>query len=105
MRDPSNGDVGEHPLTGNGRDLAAAEVGDRRAAAHVVHEPGGRRSAGQAASLYTFTYYLGASVFGTLGAKVWTSVGWWGVVALTVTLLVITDALALRLRVTRSLLA
>lgn len=62
-------------------------------------------SAGQAASLYTFTYYLGASVFGTLGAKAWTGVGWWGVVALTVTLLVVTGALALRLRVTRSLLA
>ncbi len=60
-------------------------------------------SAGQAASLYTFTYYLGASIFGSLGAKVWSSVGWPGVVALTVTLLLVTGALALRLRVTRRL--
>lgn len=62
-------------------------------------------SAGQAASLYTFTYYLGSSVFGSLGAQAWTGVGWSGVVAVTVTLLVVTCALALRLRVTSSLLA
>ena len=35
-------------------------------------------SAGQAASLYTFTYYLGASVFGSLGAKAWSGFGWPG---------------------------
>lgn len=62
-------------------------------------------SAGQAASLYTFTYYLGSSVFGSLGAKAWSAAGWSGVVALTVTLLLVTGALALRLRTTRSLLA
>ena len=62
-------------------------------------------SAGQAASLYTFTYYLGASVFGTLGAKAWTDVGWSGVVALTVTLLLVTGALALGLRASRPLVA
>lgn len=62
-------------------------------------------SAGQAASLYTFTYYLGASVFGSLGATVWSSVGWPGVVALTVSLLAVTGALALRLRATRPLVA
>jgi YNFM family putative membrane transporter len=61
-------------------------------------------SAGQAASLYTFTYYLGSSVFGSLGANAWSAAGWPGVVALTVTLLAITGALALRLRVSRSLL-
>jgi YNFM family putative membrane transporter len=62
-------------------------------------------SAGQAASLYTFTYYLGSSVFGSLGANAWSAAGWPGVVTLTVTLLAITGALALRLRVSRSLLA
>jgi YNFM family putative membrane transporter len=62
-------------------------------------------SAGQAASLYTVTYYLGSSVFGSLGAKAWTGVGWSGVVAVTVTLLVVTGAVALRLRASRSLLA
>ncbi|UUZ60197.1 MFS transporter [Nocardioides sp. B-3] len=62
-------------------------------------------SAGRAASFYTFTYYLGASIFGSPGAKVWTGVGWSGVVALTVTLLLVTGALALRLRVTRQIAA
>lgn len=62
-------------------------------------------SAGQAASLYTVTYYLGSSVFGSLSAQAWTGSGWPGVVALTVLLLVVTGALALRLRATRSLLA
>lgn len=62
-------------------------------------------SAGQAASLYTFTYYLGASIFGSLGAKAWTDVGWSGVVALTVTLLVVTGALAMRLRMSHPLVA
>ena len=62
-------------------------------------------SAGQAASLYTFTYYLGASVFGSLGAQAWTGSGWTGVVAVTVALLVVTGALAMLLRTTRSLVA
>jgi YNFM family putative membrane transporter len=62
-------------------------------------------SAGQAASLYTFTYYLGAAVFGSLGATAWTGAGWTGVVALTVALLLVTGGIALALRGTRSLLA
>ena len=62
-------------------------------------------SAGQAASLYTFTYYLGAAVFGSLGAEAWTGFGWTGVVALTVALLVVTGLLAMALRTTRSLVA
>jgi MFS transporter, YNFM family, putative membrane transport protein len=61
-------------------------------------------SAGQAASLYTVTYYLGASVFGSLSAQAWTGLGWPGVVALTVVLLLVTGVIALRLRATRSLL-
>lgn len=60
-------------------------------------------SAGQAASLYTFTYYLGSSVFGSLGAKAWSDIGWSGVVVLTVTLLLVTGVLALRLRASRPL--
>lgn len=62
-------------------------------------------SAGQAASLYTVTYYLGASVFGSLSAQAWTGFGWGGVVALTVALLVVTGTLAMLLRTTRSLVA
>lgn len=62
-------------------------------------------SAGQAASLYTFTYYLGAAVFGSLGAQAWTGFGWTGVVAVTVALLVVTGGLAMLLRTTRSLVA
>lgn len=62
-------------------------------------------SAGQAASLYTFTYYLGSSVFGSLGATAWAGADWTGVVAVTVTLMLVTGGLALRLRSTRSLLA
>jgi YNFM family putative membrane transporter len=62
-------------------------------------------SGGQAASLYTFTYYLGAAVFGSLGATAWTGAGWPGVVALTVALLLVTGGIALALRGTRSLLA
>ncbi|WP_107771293.1 MFS transporter [Nocardioides sediminis] len=62
-------------------------------------------SAGQAASLYTFTYYLGAAVFGSLGAAAWTGAGWTGVVAVTVALLLVTGGIALALRSTRSLLA
>ena len=62
-------------------------------------------SAGQAASLYTFTYYLGAAVFGSLGATAWTGAGWTGVVVLTVALLLVTGGIALALRGTRSLLA
>lgn len=33
-------------------------------------------STGQAASLYLFTYYLGSSVFGSLGGRAWTVAGW-----------------------------
>ncbi len=61
-------------------------------------------SAGQAASLYTFTYYLGSSVFGSAGGELWSGFGWPGVVALTVTLMLVVSALALQLRATPSLL-
>ncbi|PUA79399.1 MFS transporter [Nocardioides currus] len=62
-------------------------------------------SAGQAASLYTFTYYVGSSVFGSLGATAWAGAGWPGVVGVSATLMCVTGAVALRLRTTRSLLA
>lgn len=52
--------------------------------------------AGQAASLYLFAYYLGSSVFGGLGAQVWTAAGWAGVVATSVGLLVATGMLTPR---------
>jgi YNFM family putative membrane transporter len=41
---------------------------------------------GQAASLYLFAYYLGASVFGDLGGRVWTLGAWPAVVALALSL-------------------
>ncbi|SDM59426.1 MFS transporter, YNFM family, putative membrane transport protein [Nocardioides szechwanensis] len=61
-------------------------------------------SSGQAASLYLFTYYLGSSVFGSLGGRAWTVAGWPGVVALSTALLVMTALLAQRLRHTPTLL-
>jgi YNFM family putative membrane transporter len=53
---------------------------------------------GQAASLYLFTYYLGSSVFGSLGGRAWSSEGWTGVVALAVVLLGVCWILAVMLR-------
>ncbi|MFA6575423.1 MAG: MFS transporter, partial [Nocardioides sp.] len=61
-------------------------------------------STGQAASLYLFTYYLGSSVFGSLGGRAWTVAGWPGVVGLSTALLVVTALLAQRLRHTPTLL-
>jgi YNFM family putative membrane transporter len=61
-------------------------------------------STGQAASLYLFTYYLGSSVFGSLGGRAWTDAGWPGVVVLSAALLVVTALLAQRLRHTPTLL-
>jgi YNFM family putative membrane transporter len=59
---------------------------------------------GQAASLYLFTYYLGAALFGSLGGHAWTVAGWSGVVGLAAGLVVVTAALALLLRRTPTLL-
>lgn len=60
-------------------------------------------SAGQAASLYLFTYYLGSSVFGTLAGFAWTHAHWPGVAALATTLLAATAVLTRVLRKTPSL--
>ncbi|MCY7395459.1 MAG: MFS transporter [Nocardioides sp.] len=59
---------------------------------------------GQAASLYLFTYYVGSSVFGSLGGHAWTEAGWTGVVVLSCVLLAATAGLSLLLRRTRTLL-
>ena len=58
---------------------------------------------GQAASLYLFAYYLGSSVFGSLGGVAWSGAGWPGVVALATTLLGTTAFLARALRRTPAL--
>lgn len=63
----------------------------------------GGATAGQAASLYLFTYYLGSSVFGTLAGRAWSTTGWPGVVALATVLLAVAAALALRLQRTPTL--
>jgi YNFM family putative membrane transporter len=55
-------------------------------------------STGQAAAFYLFAYYVGASVFGSLGGRAWSLVGWPGVVALAVLLLASAAALTLALR-------
>jgi YNFM family putative membrane transporter len=55
-------------------------------------------AAGQAASLYLFTYYLGSSVFGSLAGRAWSTADWPGVVVLATLLLVTTAALAMLLR-------
>ena len=58
----------------------------------------------QAASLYLFTYYVGASVFGALGGQAWSSAGWSSVALLAGGLVVVVAALALVLRRTPTLL-
>ena len=58
----------------------------------------------QAASLYLFTYYIGASLFGALGGHAWSSAGWPGVVLLAAGLVAAVGVLALVLRRTPSLL-
>jgi YNFM family putative membrane transporter len=55
-------------------------------------------STGQAAAFYLFSYYLGSSVFGSLGGRAWTSAGWPGVVTLAGGLLSVAGALSLVLR-------
>jgi YNFM family putative membrane transporter len=42
----------------------------------------GGRAVGQAASLYSFWYYVGSSVGGTLAGRAWQDTGWSGVVVL-----------------------
>jgi YNFM family putative membrane transporter len=42
----------------------------------------GGRAVGQAASLYSFWYYVGSSVGGTLAGRAWTGAGWTGVALL-----------------------
>jgi YNFM family putative membrane transporter len=42
----------------------------------------GGRAVGQAASLYSFWYYVGSSVGGTLAGRAWEDAGWSGVVLL-----------------------
>ena len=59
---------------------------------------------GQAASLYLFAYYVGASVFGALGGHAWTDAGWPRVALLAAGLVAVVGALALVLRRTPSLL-
>ncbi|WP_245857992.1 MFS transporter [Mumia flava] len=61
-------------------------------------------SAGQAASLYLFAYYVGSSVFGSAAGRSWSGAGWPGVELLAVGLLLTTAALAWLLRRTPSLL-
>jgi YNFM family putative membrane transporter len=61
-------------------------------------------SAGQAAPLYLFAYYVGSSVFGSLAGRAWTDAAWPGVAALAVVLLIVTGALSLALRRTPALL-
>jgi YNFM family putative membrane transporter len=55
-------------------------------------------SAGQAAALYLFSYYVGASVFGVLGGHAWAVAGWGAVVAMVTALLLVSAGLALALR-------
>lgn len=55
-------------------------------------------SASQAASFYLFSYYVGSSVFGNLGATAWTHAGWNGVVVLTAGLLLVSAGLIAYLR-------
>ena len=42
----------------------------------------GGRAVGQASSLYSFWYYVGSSVGGTLAGRAWSDAGWSGVVVL-----------------------
>ena len=61
-------------------------------------------AAGQAASLYLFSFYLGSSVFGTMAGTFWAAAGWPGVVMLATLLLTISAALSIVLRRTPTLL-
>lgn len=57
----------------------------------------------QAAALYAFSYYVGASVFGNLGSAAWSHLGWPGVVALASVLLLTVCAMVVVLRRTPAL--
>ena len=48
----------------------------------AVRAAAGGRAVGQAASLYSFWYYLGSSIGGTLAGRAWDSAGWPAVAAL-----------------------
>ncbi|MEU8894767.1 MFS transporter [Nocardia sp. NPDC048505] len=58
----------------------------------------GGASTSQAAAFYLFAYYVGASVFGSLGAHAWTAAGWSGVAALTAGLFLVVAVLGQVLR-------
>jgi len=55
-------------------------------------------SASQAAGFYLFSYYVGASVFGTLGTSAWATFDWPGVAALALVLFLTAAALSRTLR-------
>ncbi len=55
-------------------------------------------AAGQAASAYSISYYLGGSCFGTVGGIAWYHWGWSGLVALTAALIALVVVFALLLR-------
>ena len=57
----------------------------------------------QAAALYAFSYYVGASVFGNLGSAAWSHAGWTGVVLLASALLLTVCAMVVVLRRTPAL--
>ena len=63
----------------------------------------GGAAAGPAASLYLFAYYLGSSIFGSLGGLAWTIGAWFAVVLVASLLIVVSGLLALWLRRTPSL--
>lgn len=56
-----------------------------------------RTAKAHAASLYTFCYYIGSSVVGTLGGFAWSYGGWNGVATLVIALQAVCLAVALRL--------
>jgi len=64
----------------------------------------GGRAVGQAASLYSFWYYVGSSVGGTLAGRAWTGGGWPAVVVLAGGMVAGALVLSLLLGRTRSLL-
>ena len=55
-------------------------------------------SASQAAALYLFAYYVGSSVFGSLGSSAWEAAGWPGVSGVALALLLTAALVARRLR-------
>ena len=63
----------------------------------------GGRAVGQAASLYSFWYYVGSSVGGTLAGRAWSDAGWTGVALLAGGTTLAALLLALLLGRTRSL--